>query len=305
MNPTPPKILVVAVAVLAALVAGVLAYRFYSDAQRSRTDAVAHAQAEPTGLPASPAARPETPPPAAASRPATPADPIIAKARAFLGTEAALNAVRSVHFIGTMENQLMTPEGPKPVKTSLEIIFQKPYQQRITLTSPTLIETTALDDYEGWQRQLDPTKPKQWRLTVLAPAVVKNLRANTWENLCFYRGIEDRGGRADFVGPASVDGVATNKVAFIHERGIVFYRHFDQTTGRLVLTETDQGGRIKEDGEIIVNGVRFPQKVTTIVKGRNAQGQMIEGTNVITFDKITLNETFPESMFETPPLPSP
>ena len=64
------------------------------------------------------------------------------------------------------------------MKTSLEIIFQKPYQQRITLTSPTLIETTALDDYEGWQRQLDPTKPKQWRLTVLAPAVVKNLRAN-------------------------------------------------------------------------------------------------------------------------------
>src|SRR5436305_1665891 len=76
------------------------------------------------------------------------ADPaaLIAKARANIGSEAALNALTSVHFIGTLDATDATPEGPKPVRFTLEIIFQKPYQQRIVVVSEHNIETTALDD---------------------------------------------------------------------------------------------------------------------------------------------------------------
>jgi hypothetical protein len=240
----------------------------------------------------------------AASRAQT-ADQVIAKARAYLGSEAALNAVQSVHFVGTMTTQEYTADGPRPAKYAIEIIFQKPYQQRITKTSATVIETTGLDDLEAWQRIQDVTNQSRWRLTLLAPDLVKKLRANTWENLNFFKGLERRGGRVQILGPATVEGVPTIEVAFIHGPGIVFNRYFALATGKLVLTETEQGGRIKEEGEIMVDGLRFPAKVTTTSKITDPKNQVVDNVVVITFDKITLNEKFPDSFFDVPPLSPP
>jgi hypothetical protein len=233
------------------------------------------------------------------------AEQIIAKARAYYGNEGALNAIRSVHFTGSMETRQFTAEGPKSVSFGIEIIFQKPCQQRIVRTAPDAIQVTGLDEYEGWQRLQDIKDESRWQLTLLEPAIIKQLRANTWENLNFFRGIEQWGGSVQVLGPATIEGAATVKVAFIHEPGIVFYRYFDTTTGRLVLTETAQGDRIKEEGEIMVDGLRFPQKVTSISKVTDANGQIVENPTIIAFSKITLNETFPHSYFEVPPLSLP
>jgi hypothetical protein len=233
------------------------------------------------------------------------AEQIIAKARAYLGNEGTLSAIRSVHFVGTLETRQFTAEGPKPVSVAIEIIIQKPCQQRIIRTAPNAIQVTGLDDYEGWQRLQDVKNESRWQLTLLEPAIIKQLRANTWENLNFFKGIEQRGGSVKVLGPATVDGTATVKVAFIHEPGIVFTRYFDATTGRLVLTETGPGDRIKEEGEIMVDGLRFPQKVTSISKVTDASGKIVENPTVIAFDKITLNETFPGSYFEVPPMSPP
>ena len=233
------------------------------------------------------------------------AEQVIAKARAYLGDEATLSAVNSVHFVGTIETQQSTPEGPKPVKAAIEIVFQKPYRQRIIRTSPNAVQNTGLDDYDGWQRTQDTKDVNNWQLKLLEPDVIKNLRANTWENLNFFKGIEQCGGSVQVLGPATIEGAATVKVAFIHEPGIVFYRYFDAATGRLVLTETGPGDRIKEEGEIMVDGLRFPQKVTSISKVTDANGQIVENPTVIAFNKITLNETFPGSYFAVPPLSPP
>jgi hypothetical protein len=242
---------------------------------------------------------------AAAAGRAQTAEQIIAKARAYLGGDAALDAIHSVHFVGTMEAQEFTTDGPKPAKYRIEIIFQKPYEQLITKTSPTIIETTGLDDLEAWQRIQDVTDRRRWRLILLATDLVKKLRANTWENLNFFKGIEQRGGHVEVLGPATVEGVPAIKVAFIHEPGIVFNRFFDQATGKLLLTETDQGGRIKEEGQIMVGGVRFPQKVTTVSKITDPKGRIVDNPVVVSFDRITINENFPESLFEVPPLSPP
>ncbi len=233
------------------------------------------------------------------------AEQVIAKARAYLGDEATLSAVNSVHFVGTIETQQSTPEGPKLVKSAIEIVFQKPYRQRIIRTSPNAVQITGLDDYDGWQRIQDMKDVNNWQLTLLQPDVIKNLRANTWENLNFFKGIEQRGGNVKIIGPATVDGSATIKVAFTHEPKIVFYRYFDAASGRLVLTETNLGDRIKEEGEIMVNGLRFPQKVTSIGKATDAGGRIVDVPVIITFDKITLNDVFPEGFFAVPPLSPP
>lgn len=232
---------------------------------------------------------------AAAAFAAEPA--IIAKARAFIGSEAALNNVKSVHYTGT----LLAPDPADPAKqvqTKIEIIFQKPEQQRITATSDKAIETTALDGYEGWMRLQDPNDPKKWRQTLLGTEQIKRLRANTWENLSFFRGIERNGGTIEDQGTKTIDGVTCQKIAFIHGPNIVFYRYFDVATGRLVFTETEGGGTIRESGEMVVDGIRFPKSIVTSTKNAKGEPQSV----TITFDTIRVNETFPDSHFRVPML---
>lgn len=220
---------------------------------------------------------------------------IIARARAYLGTEAALNGVKSVHYVGTLVTG--DPADPaKQTRAAMEIVFQKPEQQRIKATSDKLIETTALDGYEGWQRVQDPADPTKWRQVLLGTDQIKRLRANTWENLSYFRGIERVGGRMEDLGVKTVDGVACQKIAFIHGPNIIFYRYFDVATGRLVFTETEAGGTIREQGEMMVDGIRFPRSIVTASK--NEKGQLV--TVTINFEKVTLNQAFPAKEFAVP-----
>lgn len=228
-------------------------------------------------------------------------DQVISRARAYLGPESALNAVRSIHFSGALEATVSAPSPTdktklieQAVKLPADIIFQKEYQQRITVTGPKVIETTALDGYDGWQKRTNSANPAQWQITLLDAGQIKRLRANTWENLSFFLGIEKKGGTVKLAGDVTVDGVACVKVSFIHAENIVFHRYFDKASGRLVKTETESGGEIREEGEMIVNGVRFPRKV--INKGADGKA------TVISFDKVVVNESIPAGDFAVPTL---
>ncbi|WP_438481525.1 hypothetical protein [Oleiharenicola lentus] len=241
-----------------------------------------------------------------ASRAADSAEQVIAKARAYLGGESALTALTSVHLTGNLNGVERTPiEGDatkfteKNVEFPIDIVFQKPYQQRIVLTRPTVIETTVLDSYEAWQRNANAQNTKQWRLNLLDARGIKRLRANTWENLNFFAGLEKAGGTVTVLGEETVDGKACAKLSFDHGSGFVFVRYFDKDTGRLVKTETENGGEIREEGEIRVKGIRFPKKV--INKTPNGQ------VTTITFNTVVVNESLPASEFAVPsfdPAPS-
>jgi hypothetical protein len=222
---------------------------------------------------------------------------IIARARAFIGDEAALSAVRSLRFVGTLVT-VDPVDASKQTRASVEIVFQKPAQQRITITYEKALEQTALDDYEAWQRQQAPNDASQWRQSLLSIEQVKRLRANTYENLAFFRGLELQGGRIEDLGPVTLDGVACQKIVFIHAPTIIFTRYFDLATGRLRLTETEAGGSIREQGEITVNAVRFPENIITLTPNPQGKSQTV----TITFEKITVNETFPASFFAVPAL---
>jgi hypothetical protein len=220
---------------------------------------------------------------------------IIAKARAYLGTDAALDAVKSVKFVGTVTTT--DPADPtKKTPASIEIIVQRPDRQRVVAKSERGVETTAVDGYEGWQRFQDATDPKVQRVVVLKPDAVKRLRAQAWENLSFYRGIERQGGQVEDRGDQTIDGIACRKVAFIHAPNIIFVRYFDAATGRLVQTDTDDGGTTKESGEQVVNGIRFPKAMSMTVKGPKGESQLVN----ISLDSVTVNETFPAAVFRMP-----
>ncbi|MEO6995541.1 MAG: hypothetical protein ABI273_18195 [Lacunisphaera sp.] len=232
------------------------------------------------------------------------ADEVIAKARAYLGPEGALNSVRSIHFTGALE--IMVPEakdeasgaatGTSLKRLPMEILFQKPYEQMMIVNRDATTDTMVLDDYDGWSRIADRKDPKKWRLTLLDTEQIKQLRANTWENLNFFAGLEHEGGTVQLGADTTIDGIVCAKVSFIHSDHIVFHRYFDKGTGRLVKTETANGGEIREEGELKVEGIRFPRKIVN--KGPNGQ------VTTIIFDQIVLNESFPPSRFAVPSFPS-
>ena len=230
-------------------------------------------------------------------RAAADVEQVIARARAGVGSEAALAGLQSLHYAGTLTTTATDDKGaPRPVKVAIEIIFQRPYRQRIVATSENKIEITALDDYEGWQREQDSADSTRWRMTLLPTDQIKRLRANTWENLSFFRGIEQRRGQLKDLGSVVLDGKACRKLVFDHGDGILFTRYFDDATGRLILTETENGISIRESDETVVNGIKFPRKITSTSK--LADGT--ERTVSIVFDKITVNETFADSLFAVP-----
>lgn len=218
---------------------------------------------------------------------------VIARARAYLAPEAVLDAVTSVHYQGTLTGD------QDQQKVQIEIIFQKPYRQRIIATSEDKVETTALDDYEGWQRVADPKDPSRWRMTLLKKEMLIRLRVNTWENLSFYRGIERKGGEIEDLGTVTFEGKPVRKLAFNHDHGIQFTRYFDVATGRLLMSETEQGGTIREEGELMAGGIRFPKKIITT----NKMADGVTRSVTIVFDSVTVNETFPNETFAVPTVP--
>lgn len=225
----------------------------------------------------------------------------IARARARLGTDSALNSVTAIHFIGTLETMEKVPSEKdksilveQPVKRPVDIIFQKPHRQRITVTGPKTIDVTALDGYDAWLKRSTLQNSSQWQLTLLDSAQIKRLRAQSWDNLNFLTGIEKLGGTVRLGGEATVDGTACVKLVFTYLESMVYTRYFDKATGRLVKTDAQDGTEIREEGEQIVNGVRFARKVTN----KAANGQV----TIITIDQVLLNENIPVSEFAVPTL---
>jgi hypothetical protein len=269
---------------------------------------------------------------------------IIAKARAYLGSEEALSGVQSVHLVGSFVAGSVGAPAPvtastpgtattppivnlSPSTSSVDIIFQKPYQHHLVVTAiqsvpqtglttddqkagiapgsghtSRVIRTIALNSYDAWEKvEVNDAAPQ---LGLLGKDQIRVLRADVWENLGYYRGIEAEGGRVEDQGPVTQDGVACEKVAFIHSPSVIYYRYFDRDTGRLVFTQTVGGLKIREEGMVVVSGIKFPQKIVTVEP--TSAANPTPRTTTLTIDSVTVNEVFPTSEFSVPlpPLPA-
>lgn len=219
------------------------------------------------------------------------------KAREFLGGESALGAIRSVHYRGTLESTVTTAEGEtRTAEATIEILFARPFFQRIDIVAADRREITALDDFEAWQRIENPTDATQWRLTLLDAGQIRRLRANTWENLHFFGDLAAAGGRLQDFGLVDADGRKLHKIGFFHADTIVFHRYFDPQSGQLVLSETDAGAEIRESGERRAAGVRFPEQVITVTKRPDGVVQTVK----VTFDSVKVNDPVDPALFRVP-----
>ena len=232
--------------------------------------------------------------------------PIIAKARAYLGSEDALNGVKSIYLDG----KFMAVDSPSTPANNqhgaaVEIIFQKPYMHRLVVTgeaeggrpeSPGA-KIIVLDGYDAWQREANPNDPTTPVVNLLAHGQILSAARRCLGESRPSPGIgSSEGGSVQDLGPATIDGVACEKVAFIHTPTIVYYRYFDLATGRLVFTETKEGLKIREEGEIDAAGIKFPQKIITTQKLPTGGQRVV----TLSIEHVTVNNVYSESMFAVP-----
>jgi len=218
---------------------------------------------------------------------------VIGLARAYLGPDSTLDAITSIHFVGSLERLDSGHPEKGPDRGAIDLIFVKPLRQRQIVRGKGT-ETMVLDGYDAWEFLQDNADPSKHVLTWLTANDIKALRASTWENLYFFRGLKGEGAVVD-KGPATIDGVACERVDFVHGPGIVFERYFDRDTGRLVFTVRGPE-TIRESGEIRVDGVRFPKTIVSVRK--SALGKDLIST--VTFDSIGLNEPLGPDVFAVP-----
>jgi hypothetical protein len=223
---------------------------------------------------------------------------VLGLARAYLGPESTLEGIESIHFVGSVRRVDPDAVGTPPVVVALDMIFAKPLRQRLVITGPKASRTTVLDGYDAWDLVQETADPSKFRLTWLTAAEIKTLRANTWENLYYFRAPD--GGVVEDKGPETIDGVPCERVDFTHGPGILYERYFDTDTGRLVLTVKGPE-KIRESGEIRADGVRFAKTIVSTT--RAPSGKDIVTT--VTFDSVTLNETLRAGLFSVPSTPSP
>jgi hypothetical protein len=221
---------------------------------------------------------------------------VIGLARAYLGPDSTLDGITTIHFVGTLERT--NPDHPEvgPIHASLDMLFSRPYRQRQVVRTARVTDVTVLDGYDAWDRVVDNTDPTKFRLKWLSANDITSLRANSWENLHFFRGLDD-GATAVDQGPSTVDGIACERVDFIHGPADTFERFFDRDTGKLVLT-VKSGESIRENGEIVVDGIKFPKEIVSTAKTPSGKDVI----TTVTFDSVVLNEAIRPDLFGAPNL---
>jgi hypothetical protein len=218
---------------------------------------------------------------------------VLGLARAYLGPQSTLDGITSIHFVGKLQRVDPDHADKPPVVDALDMIFARPLRQRLVDRQDKVTRTTVLDGYDAWDWDQSNSDPAKFRLTWLSAADIKTLRANTWENLYYYSVPE--GGSVVDAGPATVDGVACERVDFTHAPGIIYERYFDRDTGRLVLTVRGQE-MIRESGEIRADGIRFAKSIVSTMKSPSGKDMV----TTVTFDTVALNEPLAPDLFVVP-----
>lgn len=215
---------------------------------------------------------------------------IIALARGYYGSEAKLEGVETLVYETTIVDKQSGAEQ------ALTMYLEKPHRQRMEITDGNVTQIEVLDGLEGWSKVVVDRKdgdPVVARFRVLPLDQIRKMRASTWENLYFYEGIERLPmGRVENMGEVEKLGQPTYWLRFNHGREIHFDRYFEKSSGRLLVTVTAEGLEIRDLGETVVDGIRFPERQMLYMDGKPV--------NEITFDSVSINRDLPDDLFAMP-----
>lgn len=211
---------------------------------------------------------------------------IVELARAAIGPEASLNAVQTLSYRGKLTSATDPEES-----VAVSLYLRKPNSQRLEVEGSAGRQTILVNGEEGFAIFFNK-ETQETVVQVLPFAQSRLYRANARENLFFYRFPPEVRAEVRYLGNGDFMGRPSREVRFTHPGNIVFFRHFDPESGRLLGTVTEDGIVNVEDGDMQVGDLRFRREVRQYRDGEHFQ--------TITFDKIEVNPQLDDSLFQAP-----
>lgn len=231
---------------------------------------------------------------------------IIRRARAAVGTEEALNAVKTLTF----EADVFDAEGKKTSHVVLQ--FKRPYFVREVVRRTEVqpvddfyypeeleavpepksaeVEIVTLCDGAEGVRIIRNLTEKQRRVNVLSAEDVIGRKDFASANLDFYAALAPEAGTTSFAGTQTVDGKEQSLVEYAYKNGLKILRAFDRGTGALVSTKTGEDTTFDVGEKIVSGGLTF-------LDGSRSVGPDGKTKNTFKFTKISVNEDLPDSLF--------
>lgn len=205
------------------------------------------------------------------------AEEVVARARSYLGTEEALNRVESLSFRGTVTNRA----GDRVSTMSLELM--SPNFQKMTIVNQETYSVTVVNAFEGLTRVHNLDNPSLYTIAVLPPDRVEFLRANSLENLNFFRGAEVSSKAALVLNGETIKRGRPVYRLESQYPNVTYTRFFDRENGQLIATRISQGDyELVEQDYFQVEGIRFPRHVLTY----SPDGHLLR---TVTFEEIIIN----------------
>ncbi len=212
----------------------------------------------------------------------------IALGREYMGGDENLNKVESIRFEGV----LVHAGGQSG---TVESIVKKPGYYQFISSIAGVRETSTLNPTSAWRKLEEFRNPGSYSMSFYDVEELRNLEATIADTLGFLKAPSTRNGRIDFVGKGKVRGRSAIILNYVYSDRIWFRRYFDPETGRVMFMQSSKGMVFTYEGDIEVEGVRFPQKVLVTYVS-----QYGESTMEISYSKAEVNLEVDLERFRVP-----
>lgn len=180
---------------------------------------------------------------------------IVNRARATVGTEAALDGLVTLQMTGGIE----PADSTLPAATIL-IVARKPGSQRLEVKVDDLVETTILAGDRGCVIRSN-LNDKASQMRALNATELERVVFSTRQFFSFFRADFKNGERISYDGIEQRRGIRCHKLVYTYPTGLFTTRYFAVNDDVLVSTVTDVGVESVGVGQQVVEGIRFPEKV--------------------------------------------
>ncbi|CAI8342989.1 MAG: Uncharacterised protein [Opitutia bacterium UBA7350] len=217
---------------------------------------------------------------------------VIERARQALGSESALVDMVTLRIEGQVK-----PNDSKLMPARIVLTARKPCSQRLEIYVDDMLETTILHGGQAIMIRSHTKEKSMGNMRKLSEKERKCMEQSTRNLFNFYNPDYGKGELATYEGIARHRGEICDVITYTSPADIKTLRYFSRKEARLVATIREVSGEqieIVEEGELFVDGVRFPQ-AQLYFQGRQALHRL-EVT------KVTINEALEDGIFDIPEL---
>ncbi len=209
-------------------------------------------------------------------------------ARSYLGDGDKLDSIKSIHYKGS----LLYSTGDLG---SIEMVYQAPMRHKMVAVVNNREEVSVLDGSEGWTSYKRVGDSVFLGMEIFDPVRILIMQASVRDSLGFYQAPKTRNGAISYEGKETINGHECNVLTYDYGDSIGYRRYIDAETGQLRKTLDSKGVEYFEEGEIVVDGIRFPKKlISTFPTAIGSQ------TMEFAYSEVVVNKLLPDSDFVMP-----